>query len=174
MRILFRLFTDLCLFRKTPQDVPYSGFLFISLLFLNIFLGLASILILLGRDKIPEFGAVLQYLAIRTAIVLLVIYLIMYLLGFRNRILQTLTALQGADFILGIVYLIIGMSVAMLSAKSPLFLIVVMLFLGWGLAVHSNILRHTLSTSLFTAGFLAVGLFFLEILVEKQLSPIAL
>lgn len=174
MSSLFRLFLDICLFRKTPQDVPYSGFLFVSLLTINTVLGIVSIMVMFEETKTPGLLDTIIYVAIRTTVLLVVVYFIMYLLGFKKRILQTMTTLQGADLILGLAYIIIGMSLTVIPAKSFLFLFIVMLFLGWGLAIHSNIFRHALSTSLFTAGFLAVGLFFLEILLEKQLSPISM
>ncbi len=174
MSSLFRLFLDICLFRKAPQDVPFSGFLFVSLLIINTILGIVSIMVMFEETKTPGLLDTIIYVVIRTTVLLVVVYLIMYLLGFKKRILQTMTTLQGADLILGLAYIVIGMGLTVIPAKSFLFLFIVMLFLGWGLAIHSNIFRHALSTSLFTAGFLAVGLFFLEILLEKQLSPISM
>ena len=172
MRLIFRLFLELCLFRKAPQDVPHSVFLFVFTLGLNVVLSMINLLFLVEESRQPGFIDALQYIAIRTVLFLVVIYSILFMLGFRNRIIQTLTAIQGADIILGIVFLVIGLGLSLLPPGSPILILVIMLFLGWSLAVHSNIYRHALSISLFTAGFLAVGLFFLEILIEKQFSPV--
>jgi len=172
MRVIFRLFLDLCLFRRAPQDVPYSAVLFGFTLLANVVLAMVNLLVILNEARRPGFGAALQYVAIRTVLYLLVIYGIMYLLGFRRRTLQTLTALQGVDMVIGLVFMAVGRMLTAIPEDSPLLLLIIMFFLGWGLAVHSNILRHALSTSLFTAGFLAAGLFFLEIVIEKQLSPV--
>jgi hypothetical protein len=172
MHLIFRLFLGLCLFRKTPQDVPYSVFLFVFTLCLNVVLSLINLLFLVEESRQPEFIDAVQYIAIRTVLFLVIIYSIMFMLGFRNRIIQTLTAIQGADIILGVVFLVLGSGLSLLPPGSPVLILVIMLFLGWSLAVHSNIYRHALSISLFTAGFLAVGLFFLEILIEQQFSPV--
>ena len=172
MRVIFRLFLDLCLFRKAPQDIPYSVFLFLLTLVLNNALELMSMLFLVEESRRPMLADALQYAAIKTTLFIVIIYIIMYVLGFKNRVLQTLTAFEGADTVLGLVLLIVGLGLSLLPEGSPLVILIIMLFLGWRLAVHSNIFRHALSISLFTAGFLAVGLFFLEVILEKKLSPV--
>jgi len=172
MRVIFRLFLELCLFRRAPQDIPYSVFLFSFTLFLNIVLAMVNLLVLVEESRRPGLGDALQYVAIRTVLFLALIYIIMHLLGFKNRALQTLTAIQGADTVLGLIFLLVGMALTLLPEGSPLLILIIMLFLGWSLAIHSNIYRHALSVSLFTAGFLAAGLFFLEVLLEKKLSPV--
>ena len=172
MLAIFRLFVDLCLFRKAPQDVPYSVFLFVLMLSLKVILSLVYLFMLVEESRRPEFSEAVIFIALRTVLFVVILISIMYILGLRNRILQTLTAIQGTDAVFELIFLFVGLALSLLPQGSPVFIIVIMLYLGWKLAVQSNIYRYAMSISLLTAGFLAAGLFFLEILIEKKFSPV--
>lgn len=174
MRVIFRLFWDLCLFRKAPQDIPFSGFLFFITLFINVLLEMVELSFLTNEATRPGPGAGILYIIVSTIVYLLLIYSVMMLLGFKKRVLQTLTALQGGDMIFNSLLMTVGMLLLALPKAAPLLYLTLMFMLGWALAVHANIFRHALSISIFTAGFLAVGLFFLQILIREVFLPVVM
>lgn len=168
MRLLLQLFLDICLFRKAPQDVPYSQFLFGLLLAANIVLQFTLSLVFGNEEEALNEIEILLYVISTTLLILLIVSFILFVLGFSKRILQTLSAFLGTNLIwfpMIVLIDVIGHSIPVLE---PILTTLSMIAIGWRLAFHANILRYALSSSIFSAGFLSVGLLFLEIIIGQM------
>lgn len=172
MRTLFDLILDICLLRKGPQDLPASQVL------LGLCLaayGLSSLLGLLV--SMQPSTAVFQTLA---DIVLLTgfAYGILALMNYQARFVQTLTALAGTYTLLNLIALplIFWLERATTGAAAPMLpSLLLLVLMGWSIAVMAHVLQHALSTSrgmgvLYALGYLVISLVFL-VLTSALSSP---
>ena len=135
---LIKLFVDICLFKKGPQDVPVSPLLLILSLLAYLLVGV----FLLGLETSWSEG-VLQAL-VEAVMLFGFLWITLKTAGLMSRLLQTATAMLATDA------LISSLAVPLLTwmVTSPeakgvyLFLLLLML---WHMAVVAHILRHALS-----------------------------
>jgi hypothetical protein len=138
---LIKLFFDICLFKKGPQDLPASGLL----------LGLATLayllvgIVLLGLEA-TWADAAIQAL-VEGAMLLGFLFITLKVTGLMSRFLQTASAMLGCDALIS--SLAVPLLTWMLTSPEAkgvyLFLLLLML---WHLAVVAHILRHALSRHL--------------------------
>ncbi len=145
MMQLVRLFAAICLLRAAPQDLPASRAL------LGFTLGLY--LLFAWLLAIPAYGEAraLQVALLDTALLVVFIQSLLFLLSRSARILQTLTAMAGSGCLLGLLALplvVWGQPSQAEEQVSGLLLYAWLLLLVWNLLVAGHILRHALSTSL--------------------------
>ena len=138
---IIRLFFDICLLKKGPQDVPQSRFLF--WLSLTLY-GVVGFLML--RLSVGWLESLFQLL---TGIILLLAFTagILFLMGRKSRFLPVVTAMLGTDMILSFFALpVLG---TITTGRMSLFSELVYLGLViWSWLVMGHILRHALSVSL--------------------------
>lgn len=148
---LLKLFLDICLYRKGPQDLPASGFLF--RLVLVIYLALGTLLLA------PDTGwlqAALQTAA-ETAMGLAVVAVLLYTVNRPKRFLQMATAWLGADALISA----LGIPPLQLLASAgagQLLGILWIALVGWHVAIMAHIVRHALSQPL-PIGFVVAVLY---------------
>jgi hypothetical protein len=178
MNAFIRLFIDIALHRKGPQDVPAAGAL----------VGLALLAYLLTGSLVlwtstPEPRVVIAQLATDLVILLLVCGGLLAARGRLSRAPQTLAALFGTGALLSAAALpfvwtmtrvldesgaVPGMEVAALLSTIMLFLLLLA-----SLLVTGHILRHALDWS-YAAGVLtAVVYFAASVMVFRRLFPVA-
>jgi len=159
---LFRVWSELCLLRRTPQDIPASGIL------LGISLccyALVSVLV-----SLPGYGVGRALLLALTDLTLLFAFVCSLLLmqARAARINQTLSAMAGSGSVLGLVALPLLLATgAGASAETvPVSLAVLwLLLLLWNILVVAHIIRHALSSS-WLVGF---GLSLMYALISMQI-----
>lgn len=159
MTAFVKLFVDICFFKKGPQDIPASSFLF-RLVLLAYFLIGVSLLML----QATWLDAVIQALA-EAGVTLGFIWLTLLVSHKAARFQQTATAMLGTDALISIgalpllVWLEAGSSI-----QFPYPYILLLGLMLWHLAIVSHILRHALSKPL----SLGVGVAILYVLVSYQ------
>jgi hypothetical protein len=161
MLLLIRAWLDICLLRRTPQELPVSGYL------LGIALccyGLVSVLV-----SVQSLTLSSSVLLAAVDLGLLVVFTgsLLYLQSKAARINQTLSALAGSGSIMGLIalplLLIIGPGTADEPIATPLASLWLLLLL-WNLIVMAHIFRNALSSS-FAFGF---GISLLYALLSMQ------
>ena len=145
MRALSELFLAICLLRKGPQDVPASPVL-LCLTLLSY--GLSGVLIpLLDVDLSTSLMLTVLDIALLTGLT----YGALTLRDYRQRFMQTLTALLGTGTLLQLLALPLLFLLEQEGAGSGgpgwSWLLWLVLFI-WGIVIMAHILRHALSTSL--------------------------
>ncbi len=159
---LLRLFAAICLLRAAPQELPAS----------RVLLGftLLSYLLFSWLLAVPDYGQVraFQVALLDTALLIVFVQALLYLLARGARILQTLTAMAGSGSLLGLLALPLvlwGQPSQADGQVSGLLLYAWLLLLVWNVLVAGHILRHALSTSL----GIGAGVALLYALVSMQL-----
>jgi hypothetical protein len=153
MTKLIRLFADICLFRKGPQDVPASRLLLV----LATIGYLLSGWILLGLESGWLNGAI--QVAVAGGLLLVFVWTTLTSADKVHRLTQTLTALVGTDSLLTATAIV---CFALTPALPDLRKIIIDLLTLWDLAVIAHILRHALSQGIAMGVGLAV-LYFLAV-----------
>jgi hypothetical protein len=134
---------------------------------LGLYLLLAWIL------AIPAYGSLraFQVALLDSALLVVFIQLLLFLLQRGGRILQTLTAMAGSGTLLGLVALPLvlwGQPSQAEAQASGMLLYAWLLLLVWNLLVAGHILRHALSTSL----GIGIGVALLYALFSMQLVAV--
>ncbi|MDQ2694316.1 MAG: hypothetical protein M3Z21_02860 [Pseudomonadota bacterium] len=159
MHALLNLFVDICLLRKGPQDLPASWALF------RLSLAAYAASSLLFQAASVSFAVAVQQSLVDLALLAGLTYLVLNVLGFRRRFVQTLTALAGAGALLQLVAWPLWLWTVRAAAgdgAGALPQLLFLLLLLWNIAVFAHILRHALSTSrgmglLYTLGYVIVS-----------------
>lgn len=143
---LIRLFLDVALFNKGPQDVPASLFLFGVVLAANLTVGVG--LALLDIDLLEGIGQSLAGMAMLGGF----LWGSLYFGGKSSRYLQTATAAFGCDTLVSAVALPFLFWSRLTGEGRGVVELVILLLLLWQVAVIGHVLRHALSSS-YAAGF---------------------
>lgn len=168
MNALWVLFWSVCLMRRGPDDVPFSLPLLAFVVTLSVGLGVVT-QFLSGAISLPGvasvlIGPVLDALALWG------------LLAFKRQeplYVPALTAVFGADFLLGLVALPLVLA-GRFTGESPLLPVVVfgqMLLVGWNLGVRGFIYHRSARIGIVQANVLALTLFVLNIFFVVKLFP---
>ncbi len=156
MYLLIKLFYEICLFKKGPQDVPISrGLLF---LLIPCYAGVSFLILILNTDVIT---AVLQVL-VELVLVLGLTNMILLMAKKESRYLQTVSALIGTDTIIS--FFAIPVMATLVGQGSVNSLVVIVILMIWHWLVSGAIFSHALERPL----AFGIGVAFLYILVSYQ------
>ncbi len=166
MRSLLRLFWEVCLLRKGPQDMPFSR----ELLALLIGLGLlVDVLRLSLANTGMDFAGVLVFTLAALGLNLAFLAGLPALLGYRARIVQTLIAWFGAMLLIGLVDLPLVLLLRLSPELGAGLVFLFQLLVIWSLLVTMHVLRHTLAINPVLAGVLTLGYFLLSVLLYNAI-----
>ena len=158
---LIRAWFELCLLRRTPQELPASGYL------LGVSLccyGLVSVLV---SSQSYAFNRALLLAGVDLGLLFVFVCSLLYLQNRTARINQTLSALAGSGSLMGLIALPLMLAAgpdAVTEPVPPLLVSLWLLLLLWNLFVMAHIIRHALSSS-FAIGF---GISLLYALLSMQ------
>ncbi len=165
MRSLLRLFWEVCLLRKGPQDMPWSR----ELLVLLILIGTAVDVFRLWLADIGlDVGGVLLFALVALGLNLLFVGGLLTLLGYRARLVQTLTAWFGAMLLISLIDLGLVGVLRLLPELGTGMAMLFQLMVIWSLLVTMHVLRHALSINPVLAGVLTLGYFLLSVLLYQS------
>ena len=167
---LIRIFWDICRLKVGPQAVPRGHYLMIVAVLAGIIIDsfASSILIpkLTGLD-------ILKTVAIYNILLLSAIYLLLKVIGYADRGVQTVTAIAASGLFISLVLLpgLLMMNTVEEQVKS--FAIFILIDNVWRIAVIAHIFRHAFSINLLMAMILSVsylifGLFIADVLLPSQ------
>lgn len=165
MQPLLKLFLDICLLRRGPQDVPVAVSLLIVVLIASLIVDVAAILF---RTSFPE---ALLVAVVVNAVLLVSVVLLLWLLGYAARVLQTLIAMWGCSVIVNVLQLPLILLVNLIPGQVGMLGFIALFFLIWNLTISMHILRHALSIATFPAAVLAIGYLMLNFFVVDLFLP---
>ena len=146
---LIRAWFELCLLRRTPQDLPASGYL------LGISLCCYGMVSVLVSSQSYAFNRALLLAGVDLGLLVVFVWSLLSLQNKRARINQTLSALAGSGSLMGMIALPLMLAVGPSTVTEPVPVPLVslwLLLLLWNLFVMAHIIRHALSSS-FVIGF---------------------
>ncbi len=162
-------FLDLCMLRRTPQQLPASTALLGLLLAAGLF-GSVLLSVTAGANVAVSLGQGLLDLLL----LLGVLRVALRLVGKPQRFVQTASALVGADTLIGLVALLPlslatagGDSTGQLLIPGLMFLLLVV----WSVTVAAHILRHAFEITLAQGAFIAVTYDFVSFVVVGGAIP---
>lgn len=161
---LLSLFWGICRGQNTPQDLPYSIHLFWSLVFFATILDVINLQI--SYQTISLGWAVFTTIS-HTIIYFSSLAIFLYLMGFSNRINQTVNSILGCSLIIGL----LATPLYMMIDETPKTLDLPIIFLLslniWMLFIIAHILRHALSLRLYLTFILSIGFFILSMMISE-------
>lgn len=168
MQKLLKIFWDICRLKAGPQDIPAGNQLLVAAFVAALLIDSFSTSILIPRLNGLE---TLQIVAIYNMILLIAVYLLLRLVGYTARAVQTLTALMASGVFISLVLLpgLLVMNAASEEMKSFAFYIIADMF--WRLTVNSHIFRHAFSVNLLLGMILSVSYFIFGIFIGDILIP---
>ena len=167
MMALLNLFWGICLLRKGPQDLPASRHLLVMVILLGILIDLVNLSVALPEVQLPAMlGMSLSY----SLVLITTLSVLLYLLGYAARILQTLTALFATGVVISLCSLPFIIVIGTIERPSMFSLIILALQI-WSLVVASHILSKALNVHMLMAGVLAFGYYMLGFKVVDLFLP---
>ncbi|MEM9058454.1 MAG: hypothetical protein AAGD86_13315 [Pseudomonadota bacterium] len=156
MSAIFFRFIEIALFQKGPQDLPSSGFLlFLAMLLNAAVLGLSVVMFQSG--DLPR-GVAQSVIGVATEFVL--VWGVLLAFNYRNRFLQTMTAVLGVDSVISLAFipLLASMPAAPGAGQaSGLQAISMLALLVWGVVALGWILRNAVNVSSFSGAAIALA-----------------
>ena len=158
---IIKLLFDICLFKKGPQDLPYSVWLLRLLLVVYV-----SVRVLMLSIHFDCLNVLLQVI-VDIFLVAGFVWIMLYLAGKPGRFYQVLSAVLGTDALISF-FALPGMA-TMETGQGGLLVFLVMLgLIGWHWAVTGHIIRNALEKSL----SFGLGLAFLYLLGSYQVMAL--
>ncbi|MFQ5469682.1 MAG: hypothetical protein ACE5EH_05170 [Gammaproteobacteria bacterium] len=149
-------YIDICKFKIAPQDIPYSKFLLLITL-IAYFIG-SVILSLFEWSLVKSVVVGLMDLSLIAGLS----YMILWIRLSTERYVQTLTALAGSGAILDLVGIPIFLLQYNVDSGPFVLELVIWVWVFWNMAVFGHVLRHALSTTMFTGAMLSLLYFFIS------------
>lgn len=158
---IIKLLFDICLFKKGPQDLPYSVWLWRLLLVVY-----ASIRVLMLSMHFDWLNVLLQVL-VDIILVTGFFWFILYLAKKPGRFYQVISAVLGTDALISF-FALPGMAAMETGQGGLVALLVVLGLIGWHWAVTGNIISNALEKTL----SFGLGLAFLYLLGSYQVMAL--
>lgn len=158
---IIKLLFNICLFKKGPQDLPYSLWLLKILAIVN-----ACVSFLMVSIHADWFFSLLQAI-VSTLLIVGFSGLMLYISGKKQRFYQTTIALLGTDAVISFIALP-GMASMMIGAGTLFAFILTIALMIWHWAITGHIIRHALGRSL----VFSLGVAFLYIVGTYQVMAL--
>lgn len=150
---ILKLLFDICLFKKGPQDVPFSLWLLRALIIVDV--GVSYLMVSIHADW---FASLLQAI-VSAVLVIGFSWLMLYLTQKRERFCQTTSAFLGTDALISFIALP-GMASMIAGRVAVLAFIVTIALMVWHWLITGHIIRNALGQT----WIFSLGLAFLYIL----------
>lgn len=165
MSQLIKIFIDICLFRAKPEQLPYSFFFMILTIITYMTAGMVVSLVNQSAEK-----AILVVI-VDTLMLVGFTYAGLWIRGFLNRSIKTLTAIAGT----GTFFTLMGLPLMLALHDQPpnqpsFYSFMVLALVVWNVGVLGHILRNTLSLPSWAGIGIAVLYFYTSIRVLAVLS----
>ena len=158
---IIKLLFEICLFKKGPQDLPYS--LWLLRLLLVVYIGIRILMLSIHFDWLN----VLLQVIVDVILVAGFFWIILYLARKLGRFYQALSAVLGTDAMISF-FALPGMA-TIETGHGGLWVVLVMLgLIGWHWAVTGHIIRNALEKSL----SFSLGVAFLYLIGSYQVMAL--
>ena len=165
---LLSIFWGICRGQNTPQDLPYSTHLFWSLVFFAIILDVINLQI---SYQMISLGWAIFTTISHTIIYFSSLAIFLYLMGFSNRINQTVNSILGCGLIIGLLATPLYMMIDEPPKTLNLPILLLLSLNIWMLFIIAHILRHALSLRLYITFILSIGFFMLNMMISDWFLP---
>jgi len=168
LRAILNPFIQICLLRQGPQDLPTSGIL------LAIALTAHTVMSIVWSNISLNAGSALLSGLLDTLLLVVLTATLLYAQRRKSRVIQTLTALAGTGTIITFLALPVSgwlQGVDQSAGEGGPAVIMLLILMGWSLAVVGHIFRHALSIPYFFGLVLAMVFYGISISAFRALFP---
>ena len=165
---LSRIFWGICRLKANPQDLPKGQYLLFAVVFASIIVDSFSSSILIVRLSHIE---IVQTVTFYNFILLTSAYLLLKLLGYAERGVQTITAMAGSGLFISLVLLPALLILDTTEDSVKPFTLLILIDNVWRIIVNAHIFRHALSIGLLMAMIISVSYLLFSALVADFLLP---
>ena len=158
---IIKLIFDICLFKKGPQDLPYS--LWLLRILLVAYIGIRVLMLSIHYDWLNVFLQVIVDLLLVTGFFWTVLFLDRKL----GRFYQVISAVLGTDALISF-FALPGIATIEIGQGGLWVFLVMLGLIGWHWAVTGHIINNALEKSL----SFSLGLAFLYLLVSYQVMAL--
>jgi len=158
---IIKVLFDICLFKKGPQDLPYS--LWLLRLLLVVYVSIRVLMLSIHFDWLD----VLLQVIVDIFLVAGFFWIMLYLARKLGRFYQALSAVLGTDALISFIALP-GMATMETGHGELWVILVVLVLIGWHWAVTGHIIRNALDKSL----SFSLGVAFLYLLGSYQVMAL--
>lgn len=164
---LSKAFFDLCLLRLAPQQLPTSRFLVVLLMLVSV---LMELLVQYPQSS-PQQSLMLGMVSVTST--LLIIWLLLMMLKYSDRVVQTLTAVFGSDIVISFLAwpVMIAWVSEIESKTAGVGTVIIPFIMIWRIVVLAHIFRHALSVMMLTAVAVAIAYSILYIFILNIFFP---
>jgi len=163
-----RILWEICRLKANPQDLPKARNLLLLVVFAGITIDSFSSSVLMPKLSGLEL---VQTVLIYNLALLSCIYLLLRLIGYAERAMQTITAIAGSGLFISLVLLPALLTLNLAVDATQSFALLILIDNIWRIAVNAHIFRHALSISLLMAMILSVSYLLLGVLVADLILP---
>lgn len=160
-------FWNICTLSQGPQVLPSSTLLLAIVLVSNLLMDIINLSVVVDA----EWTVILMLSASYSAGLIVSLSLLMWVMRYQQRIMQTLTALFGCGVIISMFALPFLLMIKTDSDEPNIFSIFILAINVWSLVITAHIFRHALSITLLLAWVLAFGYFLLGFKVTDFFIP---
>ncbi len=166
---LTKLFWAICRLQIGPQNLPNARNLLISVVLAGVIIDSFASSILM-----PKFSGfeIFSTVAIYNILLLISVYLLLKLIGYEARAVQTLTAIAGSGLFISLFLLPSLILMDSLDEQVKSFAIFILVDNIWRIAVNAHIFRHALSVSMLMAMIISVCYLLFGVLMADFLLPL--
>lgn len=165
---LSRIFWGICRLKSNPQDLPKGIYLLVSAIFAGILVDSFSSSILIAKLSNSD---ILQAVVFYNLASLLAVYFLVRLVGFRERGIQTVTAVAGSGVFISLVLLPALLVINTNTKAATSFAFLILADNVWRIIVNAHIFRHALSIGLLMAMILSVSYLLFGVLIADFVLP---
>ena len=120
--------------------------------------------------KLSDFE-VITTVAIYNVVLLIAVYLLLKIIGYGHRSIQTITAIAGSGLFISLVLLPGLVTMDLSDENNKSFALFVLIDNIWRISVNAHIFRHSLSVSLLMAMIISVSYLLFGILIADFVLP---
>ena len=168
MTALLKVYANLCLLSKGPQDLPYSVFL------LRIVLALYFVTGVLSSLPSSSLGQSLMMMCVDVLILMLFCWICLQFFKQLPRFNQMMTAILGTGSLFQILAWPLMFYFEIARAKQlvvPELGFLLLMLISWNLAVYAHIFRETLGIRLYAAFLITLSYAIISITTRQLLFP---
>ena len=167
---LSKIFWNICRLKSKPQDFPGRASLLLIVVLAGIVIDSFSSSIL-----IPSLSGleVVQIIVLYNLVLLASVYILLKLVGFAERSIQTITAIAGSGLFISLVLLPALLVLNTANEASKSFVLLILVDNIWRISVNAHIFRHALSINklmamILSVSYLLLGFLVADILLQQQ------
>ncbi len=166
LQLLLKTIFDILLLRKGPDSLPRSWLVFYAALIASVLVSMVSTVVVFP-DIVPMHDVTLLLAVLNVTFY----FLVLYIAGYPARILQSLTAVLGADAMLTVLYLGGFLAVNLLAERSTALSLAVLISF-WSVPVEGHIIARAIGRHWGIGIAIAMASYILLMLTYWQLADL--